>query len=88
MQLFNTIFAKIFAALPFALGVMNSVETLAAPGKLTSDQKVQAMTTALHGVLDTEQLVTTGQIADPAAYNYGVAQIAAGAHAIHQSLKK
>jgi len=85
---FANVLAKIWGILPFAVGLIDSIDTLAGPGKLTSENKSSALKAAIHSVVGTTELATNNQIPDPAGFTASIDTLVSGIFGLHASLKK
>jgi len=84
---FATLFAKIVGIIPFAVHLIDTIDTLAGPGKLTLENKSNALKNAIHEVVGTADLVSKDLIPDAANFNSSVDALVSAIFGLHASLK-
>jgi len=85
---FATLFTKILNVVPFVMSLLDSIDTLAGPGKITAENKATALGNVIHEVVGTADLVKNNQIPDPAGFNSSVDALVSSIVGLHASLKK
>ena len=84
---FAALLARIMQILPFATQIVQSIETLVGPGKITSEAKTTALRNAVHEGIGTAAMIDSKAIPDPAGFNAAVDYLVSGAIALHTALQ-